>query len=111
MLIHLGALVDDPPQASAAVTQSCPDTNAGGKVTCTFCVPCPDVTGAADPPNVQLYTVAPADAPQLYGWVVFGHATTPFAGVMVPGTLTVPLINKHLLLLLPHPFTPCRHTW
>ena len=39
MLIHLGALVDEPPQARAAVTQSCPETNAGGKVTLTFVVP------------------------------------------------------------------------
>lgn len=36
MLMHLGALVDEPPHASAAVTHSWPDTNAGGKVTCTF---------------------------------------------------------------------------
>ena len=36
MLMHLAGLVDEPPHASAAVTQSWPDTNAGGKVTCTF---------------------------------------------------------------------------
>ncbi len=65
MVMHLGALVDEPPQDNAAVTHNCPDVNPTGKVTCTFCVPCPEVTGVADPPNVQLYTVAPPDAPQL----------------------------------------------
>ena len=63
--MHLGALVDEPPQESDAVTHSCPVVKATGKVTCTFCVPCPDVTGVADPDKVQLYTVAPPDAPQL----------------------------------------------
>ena len=38
-----------------------------------------------------------------------GHATG-LAGAMVPGTLTVPLIHVHLLLVLPQPFTPCTHT-
>ena len=28
---------------------------------------------------------------------------------MVPGTLTIPLINTHLLLVLPHPLVPCTH--
>jgi hypothetical protein len=65
MVMHLGALVDEPPQDSAAVTQSCPEVNAAGKATCIFCVPCPLVTGVDDPANVQLYTVAPPDAPQL----------------------------------------------
>ena len=54
MLIHLAGLVDEPPHARAAVTQSWPDTNAGGKVTCTFGDPCPDVMGTEDPPSVQL---------------------------------------------------------
>ncbi len=35
-----------------------------------------------------------------------GHATG-LAGAMVPGTLTFPLIHTHLLLVFPHPFTPC----
>jgi hypothetical protein len=35
-----------------------------------------------------------------------GHATG-LAGVIVPGTLTVPLIQSHLLLVLPQPFVPC----
>jgi hypothetical protein len=52
--MHLAALVDDPPQARAAVTQSCPETNAGGNVTPTLVVPCPDVIAVADPANVQL---------------------------------------------------------
>lgn len=61
---HLGALVDEPPQASDAVTHRFPDTNPTGKVTCTFCVPCPEVIGVDDPANVQLYTDAPPDTPQ-----------------------------------------------
>ena len=65
MVMHRGALVDEPPHESAAVTHNCPEVNAGGKVTDTFCVPCPLVIGVADPDNVQLYTVAPPDAPQL----------------------------------------------
>ena len=64
MVMHLGVLMDEPPHESDAVTHNCPETKVGGKVTCTFCVPCPDVTGTADPANVQLYTVAPPDAPQ-----------------------------------------------
>ena len=54
IVTHLGALVDDPPQERDAVTHNCPDTKAGGNVTCTFCVPCPDVMGVADPASVQL---------------------------------------------------------
>jgi hypothetical protein len=64
IVIHLGALVDEPPQESAAVTHNCPEVNAGGKVTDTLGVPCPDVMGVADPASVQLYTVAPPDVPQ-----------------------------------------------
>ena len=52
--MHLGALVEEPPHASAAVTHNCPEVNATGKVTVTFCVPCPLVMGVADPPSVQL---------------------------------------------------------
>ena len=65
MVMHLGALVDEPPHDKDAVTHNCPEVNAAGKVTVTFWVPCPEVTGVADPPNVQLYTDAPADVPQL----------------------------------------------
>jgi hypothetical protein len=65
MLMHRGALVDDPPQLNDAVTHRFPVVNPFGNVTCIPVVPCPDVTGAADPFNVQLYTVAPPDAPQL----------------------------------------------
>lgn len=54
IVIHLGALVELPPHDNAAVTHNCPDVNAAGKVTCTLVVPCPDVTGVADPPKVQL---------------------------------------------------------
>ena len=54
MVMHRGGLVDDPPQASAAVTHNCPVVNAGGKVTVTAVVPCPLVIGVADPPSVQL---------------------------------------------------------
>jgi len=64
-VMQRGALVDEPPQERAAVTHNCAEVNAGGKVTDTFVVPCPDVIGVADPPSVQLYTVAPPDAPQL----------------------------------------------
>jgi hypothetical protein len=63
IVIHLGALVDEPPHESAAVTHNCPETNAGGKVTDTLVVPCPLVIGVDEPTNVQLYTVAPPDAP------------------------------------------------
>ena len=62
---HLGALVEEPPHGSCAVTHKLPEVNPAGKVTCTFWVPCPLVIAAADPPNVQLYWVAPPDAPQL----------------------------------------------
>jgi hypothetical protein len=62
---HLAALMDDPPHGSCAVTHNCPDVNAAGKVTVTFCVPCPEVIAAAEPDNVQLYWVAPPDTPQL----------------------------------------------
>jgi len=54
MVMHLGALVEEPPHANAAVTHNCPEVNAGGKVTVTFCVPCPLVIGVADPASVQL---------------------------------------------------------
>jgi hypothetical protein len=54
IVIHLGALVDEPPHDKDAATHNCPDVKAAGKVTCTFSVPCPDVTGADDPDNVQL---------------------------------------------------------
>jgi len=64
IVIQRGAVVDEPPQESDAVTHNCPEVNAGGKVTCTFCVPCPLVIGVDDPANVQLYTVAPPDTPQ-----------------------------------------------
>ena len=104
-VMHLGALVELPPQANAAVTQRLPEVNVGGNVTCTFWVPCPLVMGVADPANVQLYTVAPPDTPQLYGCVVFGQPTAD--PVMVPGTPTIPLIQVHLLLVLPQPLTPC----
>src|SRR6185436_6960298 len=59
MVMHLGALVEEPPQASAAVTHNCPDVNAAGKVTCTLVVPWPLVIGVDDPDKVQLYTDAP----------------------------------------------------
>jgi hypothetical protein len=65
MVMHLAGLVDDPPQDSAAVTHSWPVVNAAGKVTCTFWVPCPLVTGVCEPDKVQVYTVAPPDGPQL----------------------------------------------
>ena len=65
MVMHRGALVDEPPQASAAVTHNCPDVNPFGNNTVTFCVPCPVVIAVADPDNVQLYWVAPPDTPQL----------------------------------------------
>ncbi len=65
MVMHLGALVELPPQESAAVTHRLPDTNADGKVTVTLGVPWPDVIGVADPPNVQLYTVAPDELAQV----------------------------------------------
>jgi hypothetical protein len=65
MVMQRGALVDDPPQLSDAVTHRLPDVNTAGKVTCTFWVPCPDVMAEPDPDNVQLYTVAPPDTPQL----------------------------------------------
>ena len=54
MFMHLGALVELPPQASAAVTHNCPVVNVGGKVTVTAVVPCPLVIGVADPASVQL---------------------------------------------------------
>jgi hypothetical protein len=62
---HLAALVDEPPHGSCAVTHKFPDVNPVGKLTCTFCVPCPLVIAAPDPANVQLYWVAPPDTPQL----------------------------------------------
>ena len=65
MVIHLGALVDEPPHASAAVTHNCPVVNTGGKVTVTLVVPCPLVIGVCDPDKVQVYNVAPVDAPQV----------------------------------------------
>jgi hypothetical protein len=65
IVMHRGALVDDPPQLKDAVTHRLPVVNPTGKVTLTFCVPCPVVTGVADPFKVQLYTVAPPDTPQL----------------------------------------------
>ncbi len=55
MVMHLGALVDVPPHERAAVTQRLPEVNAAGNVTV--------VIGTADPPNVQLYVVAPTDTP------------------------------------------------
>ena len=54
MVMHLGALVDDPPQASAAVTHNCPVVNVGGKVTVTPVVPCPLVIGVCEPASVQV---------------------------------------------------------
>jgi len=107
MVMQRGALVDDPPQDNAAVTHSCPVVNAGGNVTWTLVLPCPLVTGAADPDSVQLYTDAPPDAPQLYGCMVPGQPTAEPA--MVPAMLTSPLIHVHLLFVLPQPFTPCTH--
>ena len=65
IVMHLGALVDEPPQESEAVTHNCPEVNAGGKVTDTLVVPCPLVIGVADPANVQLYIVAPPEAPHI----------------------------------------------
>ena len=65
MLMHLGALVDDPRQANEAVTHKFPLVNPFGNNTITFCVPCPVVIGAVTPFNVQLYTDAPPDAPQV----------------------------------------------
>lgn len=53
-VMHLAALVDDPPHELAAVTHSWAVVNPDGKVTCTFGVPCPLVMGAAEPPRVQL---------------------------------------------------------
>ena len=64
-VIHLGALMDDPPHESAAVTHNCAAVNPAGNVTCTLVVPCPAVIGAVDPPKVQLYTAAPADDPHV----------------------------------------------
>lgn len=109
MVIHLGALVDDPPQASAAVTHNCPVVKVGGKVTCTLVDPCPPVTGVCDPDKVHVYNVAPVDAPQVYDFTSFGHATG-FAGAIAPGPLTVPLIDKQRFAVLPQAFTPCTHT-
>jgi hypothetical protein len=65
MVMQRGALMDDPPQGSWAVTHKLPLVNPAGKVTCTFVVPCPVVMAAGEPLNVQLYCVAPPDAPQL----------------------------------------------
>ena len=39
MLMHLGALVDDPRQVNEAVTHKFPPLNPGGNNTVTFCVP------------------------------------------------------------------------
>ena len=53
--------------------------------------------------------VAPPDTPQLYGCgAALGQPTGD--PLITPGTLTVPLIQTHLLLVLPQPFTPCTHT-
>ena len=65
IVMQRGALVEDPPQGNWAVTHNCPEVNPVGKVTCTFCVPCPVVMAAGEPYKVQLYWVAPPDAPQL----------------------------------------------
>jgi hypothetical protein len=65
ILIHLGALTDDPPHGSWAVTHNCPDVKPLGNNTDTFCVPCPELIAAGEPDNVQLYWVAPPDTPQL----------------------------------------------
>ena len=40
IVMHLGALVDEPPHGSDAVTHNCPVVNVG-KVTVTLGVPCP----------------------------------------------------------------------
>jgi hypothetical protein len=53
-VMHLGALVELPPHDNAAVTHRLPVVKPLGKVTCTLAVPCPLVTGAADPDKVQL---------------------------------------------------------
>jgi hypothetical protein len=65
MVMHLGALVEEPPHDNAAVTHRLPEVNPAGKVTCTFVVPCPLVIGVDDPDKVQLYTDAPPDDPQV----------------------------------------------
>jgi hypothetical protein len=65
MLMHLGALVDDPKHANEAVTHKFPPVNPAGNNTVTLCVPCPVVIGAVAPFKVQLYTDAPPDTPQL----------------------------------------------
>jgi hypothetical protein len=54
MLMHLGALVDDPPHERAAVTQRFPPVNPDGNVTVGVVEPCPEVIGVVDPFNVQL---------------------------------------------------------
>ena len=54
MLIHLGALVDEPPHGRAAVTQRFPPVNPNGNVTVGAVEPCPPVMGVVDPFNVQL---------------------------------------------------------
>lgn len=65
IFMQRGELMDDPPQGNCAVTHNCPEVNPAGKVTCTFCVPWPDVIAAGEPDKVQLYWVAPPDTPQL----------------------------------------------
>jgi hypothetical protein len=56
ILIHLGALVEAPLHARAAVTQSCPETNPEGNVTDTFVglLPPFGLIGAVAPFNVQV---------------------------------------------------------
>ena len=39
-----------------------------------------------------------------------GHATALAAGVIVPGTPTMPLIQLHLFMVLPQPLNSCTHT-
>ena len=56
MVIHLGALVDDPPHERAAVTHNWPVVNPDGKLTVTFVglLPPLGVTAAAEPFNVHV---------------------------------------------------------
>lgn len=58
---HLGALVELPPQAKAAVTHKLPVLNAG-KSMVTFCEPFPVIVA---PGKLQVYTVAEGTAAAL----------------------------------------------
>jgi hypothetical protein len=81
-----------------------PLVHPAGKVTCTFVVPCPVVIA----PVIRLTSSYIVLLRLMLRSCESHHSGKPhLKQVIVPGTLTTPRINKHLLLVLPQPFTPC----